>query len=181
MRSEKTRDPVDGGGRGGFSLSSLVHRTDLGLALVILAVCAALYYATTTFEKVSPLFAQNLPPEFFPRMLIWTMVVLTLLLPFEHLVLKKGKQDIDQDRSDRVQPKAFMTAILLFAVIVSTYGLGTMLTMVVVCVLLPLLWGERRPTVLIAFAVLFPGAVTLLFTQVLKVPFEPGALGIVLY
>ena len=181
MHNEDHPDRAERGERGGAFGSPLVHRTDLGLALVILAACAALYYATTTFDEVSALMAQNLPPEFFPRMLIWTIVFLTLFLPFEHLVLKKRKKDIDEDRGDRVQPMAFMTAVLLFAVIVLTYVLGTMLTMVVVCVLLPLLWGERRPMVLIAFAVLFPGAVTLLFTQVLKVPFEPGALGIVLY
>ena len=54
---------------------------------------------------------------------------------------------------------------------------GTALAMVLVCIALPLLWGERRAKVLVPYFVLFPLAVTVLFTQVLKVYFEPGAFG----
>jgi len=48
--------------------------------------------------------------------------------------------------------------------------------MVLACLLLPALWGERRATRLIAFALLFPGAVALVFSGLLRVPFEPGLL-----
>ena len=50
--------------------------------------------------------------------------------------------------------------------------------MIVVCIALPVLWGERRIKVLIPYVILFPAAVTILFTQVLKVYFEPGMFGI---
>ena len=53
--------------------------------------------------------------------------------------------------------------------------------MILVCLLLPSLWGERRLKVLLPFAILFPTAVALLFTQVLRVYFEPGIIGRVLY
>ena len=79
------RDRASPASRGG----SLVHPTDLRLTLIILAGCAGLYYATTTFEHVSNIFAQDIPPEFFPRLLIWTIVVLALLMPFEHLYLRR--------------------------------------------------------------------------------------------
>jgi putative tricarboxylic transport membrane protein len=151
------------------------------LAVFILAICAALYYATTRFEEVSPLMAQNIPPEFFPRMLIWTIVVLTLVLPIEHRFLEIGRKGLDKDRKVRITPMTFMTAGLLVAVVASTPFVGTLISMVAACVLLPMLWGERRPKVLISFAILFPGAVTLLFSQVLKVHFEPGVLGVVIY
>ncbi len=180
MRKQKHPNPADGDERGGAFNSPLIHRTDLWLALVILAGCAALYYATTRFDEVSALMAQNIPPEYFPRLLIWTIVVLTVLLPFEHLSLRARKKDIDEDRSVRIKPMAYVTAGLLIAVVASTLLLGTLIAMVLVCVLLPLLWGERRIKVLIAFAVIFPGAVTLLFSQVLKVYFEPGVIGLVL-
>ncbi len=159
----------------------LVHPTDLRLSLVILAVCAALYYVTTTFEQVPDIFAQDIPPEFFPRLLIWTIVVLTLLMPFEHLYLRRQKKDVDADRGVAVKPMAFASAGLLCLVVASMILLGTLLAMVLVCLALPLLWGERRLKVLIPYAVIFPGLVTLLFSQVMKVHFEPGLLGPVLY
>ena len=52
--------------------------------------------------------------------------------------------------------------------------LGSILSMVAICILLPLLWGERRPKVLIPFAVIFPAFITLLFAYLLGVHFEPG-------
>jgi putative tricarboxylic transport membrane protein len=58
--------------------------------------------------------------------------------------------------------------------------LGTFLTMIVVCLILPWLWGERRLKLIVPFAVLFPIAVTLVFNRILGVYFEPGIFGIAL-
>lgn len=162
----------------GAAASTLVHPTDLGLALFILAVCAYLYWVTTGFEQVSALFAQDVGPEFFPRLLLWTIGVLTLALPFEHLFLEQKRKGIDKDRKHRIEPMAFVTAGLLVATVASILWLGTVLSMVAICVLLPLLWGERRLKVLIPFAVIFPACITLLFAYVLGVHFEPGVLEI---
>lgn len=167
----------NGEAREATSASSLVHWTDFRLMVVILAICGALYYLTTTFEEVSPLLAQNIPPEWFPRLLVWTIVALSLILPFEHLLLEKGAAEIDKDRSDRIKPMAMITAVLLILAVTSILLFGTALAMVLVCIALPLLWGERRARVLVPYFVLFPLAVTVLFTQVLKVYFEPGAFG----
>jgi len=157
-----------------LSFSSLVHRTDLTLAVVILAVCGVLYYLTTRFEKVPALMSQNIPPEWFPRILIWVIVLLTVIIPFEHLMHKKGKKHLDEDRSARIKPISIYSAILLCCIVVSMPWLGTFLTLILVCTLMPILWGEKRVKVLLPFAVLFPGLVALLFTKVLGVFFEPG-------
>lgn len=162
------------------SASSFVHAPDLWLALIILGVCASLYYATTRFEEVPRMLAQNIPPEFFPRLLLWTIVALTLMLPFEHLFHKRGKKHLDEDRRYRVKPMAVVTAGLLAVVVASIQWLGTFLAMIFVCLSLPVLWGERRIKVVLPFAVIFPSIVTLLFTQVLKVYFEPGIFGLAL-
>lgn len=168
---------ANGEARKVISASSLIHWTDFRLMVVILVVCAILYYVTSSFEEVSPLLAQNIPPEWFPRLLIWTIVVLTLILPFEHLFLEKGAADIDKDRSERIKPMAFMTAGMLILTVSSILLFGTALAMLVICAGLPLLWGERRPKVLIPYAIIFPATVAFLFTQLLKVYFEPGAFG----
>jgi hypothetical protein len=176
MGNEDT--PAPGDEREGATASSLIHPTDLKLALFILVICAYLYWVTTGFEQVPDMFAQDVGPEFFPQLLLWSIAVLTLTLPFEHLFLKGKRKDLDEDRKDRVEPMSYVTAGLLIATVASIPWLGSVLSMVAICVLLPLLWGERRLKVLVSFAVLFPAFITLLFAYVLGVHFEPGVLNI---
>jgi putative tricarboxylic transport membrane protein len=175
-------DPVSGadqtdGGRESVPAPSVIHRTDLVLTVLILLVCGALYYVTTGFEEVSQLLSQNIGPEWFPRLLIWTIVLLSLVLPFEHLMRRQQAASIDKDRSDRIKPISFVTAALLAAVVASIPLFGTLIAMLLGCALLPLLWGERRMKILIPYIILFPASVAVLFTQVLKVFFEPGLWG----
>ncbi len=167
----------NGEARKATSAPSLIHWTDFRLAVMIYVICAVLYYVTSTFEEVSPLLTQNIPPEWFPRLLIWTIVALTLILPFEHRFLEHGAAELDKGRSDRIKPMAMVTVCLLLVTVSSVLLFGTALAMLVVCIGLPLLWGERRLKVLVPYVILFPAAVTFLFTQVLKVYFEPGAFG----
>lgn len=157
---------------------SLIHRTDLWLTLIILAACGGIYYLTAGFEEVPQMLAQNLPPEWFPRLLIWTIVILTLLLPIEHRFHARGKKHLDEDRRHRIKPMAMVTAGLLTLVVASMQWLGTFLAMIFVCVALPMLWGDRRLKVVLLFAIIFPTVVALLFTQALKVYFEPGIFGL---
>lgn len=164
-------------GRGSSSGPSLIHVTDLKLTLVILAICAVLYYITTTFDEVSPLLTQNIPPEWFPRLLIWFIVLLSLILPFEHRFLERGKAGLDEDRASRIPLGAIITAGLLVIVVASVKLLGTYLATMLVCAALPLLWGERRWKILIPYILIFPTLVALLFTKILRVYFEPGLIG----
>jgi len=168
----------DGEERGPSSASSLIHIVDLKLTLIIMAICAALYYVTSTFDEVSELLTQNIPPEWFPRLLIWFIVLLSLTLPFEHRFLARGKKGLDEGRESRIPIGAIVTAALLILVVASIVVLGTFLSMVLVCAALPLLWGERRWKILIPYVILFPTLVALLFTKVLRVFFEPGLIGI---
>lgn len=175
-------DPESGadqedGGRDATPAPSFVHRTDLVLTLLIFLVCGVLFYVTTGFEEVSQLLSQNIGPEWFPRLLIWVIVLLSLVLPFEHLMLKQRGVSIDKDRSNRIKPISFITAALLACVVASIPLVGTLIAMILGCVLLPLLWGERRMKILIPYVILFPATVAILFTQVLKVYFEPGLWG----
>ena len=175
-------DPVSGenrgdGGREETPAPTVMHRTDLTLTVLILIVCGVLYYVTTGFEEVSQLLSQNIGPEWFPRLLIWTIVLLSLVLPFEHLMRKQQAASIDKDRSNRIKPISFVTAALLACVVASIPFFGTLIALILGCVLLPLLWGERRMKILIPYIILFPACVAVLFTQVLKVFFEPGLWG----
>ncbi|NIP48278.1 MAG: hypothetical protein GWN21_19965 [Gammaproteobacteria bacterium] len=152
--------------------------TDLAVAAVLLTFCAWVYYLTTRFEEVAALFAQDVPPEFLPRLLVWTIALLSILLPFEHLIKPGGRAHFHKARSKPVAVMAYLTGGLLVLVVMSVKLIGTYFAMVLVCVLLPLLWGERRWTILIPFAAGFPTLVMLLFSKMLGVYFEPGLYGI---
>jgi putative tricarboxylic transport membrane protein len=158
----------------------LLHMTDLVVALIIFAICGVLYYVTTTFDEVSNMLAQNIPPEFFPQLVIIIIVILTLGVPFEHLLHKRRGDNIDSERSDRVKWMPVLTGVLLVLLVIGIPYLGMLLTMIGVCAILPLLWGERRLQLIIPFALLFPLAVTYLFNKILLVFFEPGIFGIAL-
>ncbi len=163
------------GGPGG-----LIHPVDLVIMTIILSMCGGLYYVTTTFEEVSNLLAQNIPPEFFPRLVMLVIAVLALGLPFEHLFQRRHGRDLDSKRRKKLRPLPYLTALVLVLLAFAMPYLGTFLAMIVVCLILPWLWGERRLRLILAFAALFPLAVALVFNRVLGVYFEPGIFGIAL-
>lgn len=154
----------------------LVHPTDLRLSLLIIAACGYFYYLTTQFEQVPELFAQGVTPQFFPRLLLWTIGILALLMPFEHLHLTRRNKDIDSQRRNIVKPIVLATAALLCALVAAIHWVGIWLVMCLTCIALPLLWGERRLTRVLPFAILFPAVVAVLFSKVLKIHLEPGQL-----
>jgi hypothetical protein len=178
----KERDigPETGAVRKKTFASSLVHGPDLVLTVIILAFCGLVFFWTSEFEEVPQLLAQNIPPEWFPQLLLWTIIVLTVTLPFEHLFMKAGKKELDEDRKAKIKPIAILTALLLLGVVIMFETLGTIISMILVCILMPLLWGERRLKMIFSFAIIFPLAVAFVFSYLLKVYFEPGILAMFL-
>ncbi len=159
----------------------LVDPTDAVVALLVLAAAGLAYQATTSFEEAPALLSQNITPAAFPRMLIALIAVLALALPFEHRFRGAGFAKLRQARAAPLRRVTWLT--IAFVVLVATAApyLGTVLTMLAVCIALPLLWGERRARLVLVFAAAFTVAVTILFGYVLKVYFEPGMLGLGLH
>lgn len=178
MSKETDGDGGMEGARSAGPIARLIHPTDALVAVLILCLVAWLYYETTQFEEVSFLFTQNVPPQMFPRILLSIIALLALAMPFEHLLLKRSGKDIDKGRRERVKPLAWYTMAALVAIVSLSQFLGTLLTMIAVCLVIPFLWGERRLRVVLPFAVLFPLCVAFLFSVVLGVFFDPGAVGI---
>ena len=159
----------------------LIDATDAVVALLVLAAAGLAYQATTAFEEAPAMLSQNITPAAFPRMLLALIAALALALPFEHRFRGPGFAKISADRAKPIRRTAWLT--IAFVVLVATAApyLGTVLTMLAVCIALPLLWGERRARLVLVFAGAFTVAVTVLFGYVLKVYFEPGVLGLGLY
>lgn len=158
--------------------AGLVHGVDLVVAVVLLAFCAYAYYLTTRFEEVPAVFTQDIPPEYVPRLLLWTIIALSLCLPFEHLFKPGGRAHFAEARSANIRLMAYLTGGLLVVLVALVPVTGTYAGVFLVCLLLPVLWGERRWKILLPYAVVFPTVVMLLFSKVLGVYFHPGLLGI---
>ena len=54
--------------------------------------------------------------------------------------------------------------------------LGILPAMILLCIFLPLLWGERRLKLIIPYSIIFATAIYVLFAWVLRVHFEPSPL-----
>lgn len=76
---------------------ALFHPTDTVLTAIILSVLCYLYFETTNFEEVSAIFSQSVPPTMFPRALIVIIGLLSLSLPFEHIMLAKKVKTLIRD------------------------------------------------------------------------------------
>lgn len=160
-----------------------VHPMDLALSLAILLLVAFFGYVSTTFEEVSALFDGGIAPEYFPRLMLWIIAILAVLMPFEHAwrVARTGGSGLEEDRKSRVKPIAYVTMAVALVIVGAAEWLGTYLTLIVICCTLPALWGERRWVLMAAFGLGFPTAVMVLFTQVFKIYFQPGVLGLNFY
>ena len=158
----------------------LVHPVDLAVTAIILAGVAYLFYETTQFDEVSPLFAQNIQPAMYPQLLLWIIAGLACFLPFEHILLAKKGKNIDKDRAESVHPLTKVTIAFLVVVVLASPYLGMLLTMITICLVMPRLWGYKNLVTILLFAGIFPVVVSIVFSKVLSVYFDSGIFGITL-
>lgn len=170
--------PAKNAGGGGPSASGLVDWVDAALALVLILVCGFLYYQTNSFDKPALFLGDNVLPEEFPRMLFWIIGGLALTLPFEHLLERKRHPLIRKSRSRPIGFTTWATIALLIVILALAPTLGTILTIFLSSLTLPVLWGERRWFHVIAYSIVFTALITYIFAGVLSVYFEPGVFGI---
>tara|TARA_B100000900_G_scaffold233545_1_gene198277 strand:- start:197 stop:715 length:519 start_codon:yes stop_codon:yes gene_type:complete len=160
-------------------LGALLNKNDTIIAILLTLIIAFLWFETTKFEKVPDLFSNNIPPEMFPQILLIIILGMVLIIPFEHLFLKKSGKDIDSSRKKPVEISTIGTMIILSTIIASSQILGAALTIIAVSISLPIYWGERRLKVLISYVIGFPLFVIVLFNVILGVHFEPGLLDLI--
>ena len=176
MSNQKSTAPATGDARA----NRLVHPVDLAVAAIILAGVGYLFYVTTQFDEVSPLFAQNIQPAMYPQLLLWIIGALACILPFEHILLTKKGKNIDKDRSKPVHQLTKLTIAFLVVVVLAAPYLGMLLTMITICLIMPRLWGYQKLIPTLLFAGIFPVVVSLVFSKVLSVYFDSGIFGIAL-
>ena len=161
------------------NLGALLNKKDTIIALLMIALIGFLWFETTEFEKVPDLFSNNIPPEMFPQILLIIILGMILIIPFEHIFLKKNGKNIDAGRDKPIEKSTLGTMVILSTIVASSQILGAAITIIAISIALPLYWGEKRLKVLIPYIIGFPLFVIILFNIVLGVHFEPGLLELI--
>ncbi|MDA9564832.1 tripartite tricarboxylate transporter TctB family protein [Alphaproteobacteria bacterium] len=161
------------------NLGALLNKKDTIIALLMIALIGFLWFETTKFEKVPDLFSNNIPPEMFPQILLIIILGMILIIPFEHIFLKKNGKNIDAGRDKPIEKSTLGTMVILSTIVASSQILGAAITIIAISIALPLYWGEKRLKVLVPYIIGFPLFVIILFNIVLGVHFEPGLLELI--
>ena len=93
------------------NLGALFNKKDTIIAVLMVMLITFLWFETTKFEKVPDLFSNNIPPEMFPQILLIIILGMILIIPFEHMFLKKSGKNIDSARSKPVEMTTIGTGI----------------------------------------------------------------------
>jgi len=142
------------------------HQDSL-IGVCLIAFCAFVFWLTTGFDEVPPMLSQNVPPTFFPRLVLVVISLLSLVLVVQGLKKKT-------DAKETIEPAVFVTAaIIAVAGLLLSYA-GALLTLSLVAIVLPLAWGERRLHLIGTLAVCLPAAVYLIFSVALGIRFPAG-------
>lgn len=142
-------------------------RSDQKVAVGVAAFSFVVLWVSTTFDEVPSALTQGVPPESYPQLLVWTLIVFAAVLAYQ----ARGWAD---KKKKRVKPIVFYTMILLIVATLSIHWLGIFGAMVIGCAAMPILWGERRYWLVGLYAVIFPLLVYGLFHSVLEVQFPLG-------
>ena len=161
------------------NLGALLNKKDTIIASLMIALIGFLWFETTKFEKVPDLFSNNIPPEMFPQILLIIILGMILIIPFEHIFLKKNGKNIDAGRDKPIEKSTLGTMVILSTIVASSQILGATITIIAISIALPLYWGEKRLKVLLPYIIGFPLFVIILFNIVLGVHFEPGLLELI--
>ena len=142
---------------------------DTLVGVILLAFCAIVFWLTMSLPEVPAMLSQNVPPTFFPRLVLSVIAALSVGLIFNGL-------RATVDTAEPIEGSVYVTAaIILFAGILVGI-LGTLLTLSLVAIAIPLAWGERRIRSIGILAVSLPAGIYLVFSVALGIRFPTGLL-----
>lgn len=136
--------------------------------LVLLALAALGFWLTTGFREVPAMLSQNVPPTFFPRLVLILIGGMSLALAVG------GRRRQDAAEREPIGRIVFATAALILAAPVAIWLVGTWPSLALSCLCLPLLWGERRMHLIALLALGLPAFVYLVFGVALGLRFPAG-------
>lgn len=170
-------------------LLPLLAFRDTLVGLVLLGFCAVAWWLTTGFDSVPPMLAQNVPPTFFPRLVILTAALLGVVMILDEIrrslwgaadaaAVRRAASTTEKEPPApfALPPPAFWGTVgVIAAAGVSIPLLGTLPSLGMIAVALPLVWGERRFRLVAGLALGLPAAIHVVFAIGLGVRFPAGS------
>ena len=145
------------------------ERSDVVVGSAFLVFCGLAFFATTSFQEVPIALSQNVPPTFFPRLVLLVIAALSFVLVVLGWKRPSGPKE-------KTPPTVFVTAgIFVMAVALLPY-LGMHTTVFIVAIVLPVYWGERRPVPVAVLALALPLTIHVIFAVALGMRFPRGLL-----
>jgi Tripartite tricarboxylate transporter TctB family len=143
---------------------------DYGVALAILAFCAAVYGLTLTFDTVPAALTQGMGPAAFPRLILGVMAVLALTLA----VVARGQA---HEVRGSVPAIVYWTAAAMALFMALLWLVGMPVAMAASVIGMGALWGERRWLLLAVSGIGLSVAIYVFFTKGFGIPLPRGLLG----
>jgi hypothetical protein len=142
---------------------------DVLAGAALLAVTAFGFWLTTGFREVPAMLSQNVPPTFFPRLVLGLIAVLSIAM------IARGARRA-MPRPVAIRANVLTTAVVVVLTPLAVALLGTWLTIAVVCIAIPWLWGDHRFKLVGLLALAMPVFVYALFALALELRFPVGRL-----
>jgi len=141
---------------------------NLVAATVAAAAAVVLFALTFTFEQMPEGLTQGLGAELFPRLVLGAILVLSIILA---LTPERGAEPLAP-----VAPLVYGSAASFAVFMALVWAIGMLTAMFAYLLGLSLLWGERRPLVLLASSALVTLAVWAVFVHTFRIPLPRGHL-----
>ena len=133
------------------------------LVLLALLIAATALFATT-FGTEYRLLGAVQSPVFFPRIILGTMIALTLMAIVQDALSGARDAPIDQWLALII----FVIAALIFVNLITR--IGFMLSAVPFSMIALWVFGLRNPLAILAYAIAVPGSLVVLFNHILALP-----------
>ena len=147
----------------------MTKHPDTLVGVVLLAFCAIVFWLTTSFPEVPAMLSQNIPPTFFPRLVLGVIAALSVGLIFNGL---RATAAIAKP----IERSVYVTAAIILLAGILVGVLGTLPTLSLVAIAIPFAWGERRIRSIGILAVALPAGIYLVFSVALDIRFPSGLL-----
>lgn len=131
---------------------------DVAVAAVVLAIAAAAFATTYTFEEVPAALMQGLGAEIFPRLVLAIIGILGIVMAFQ------ARHRLPE-ALETIPPLVFTTAASMLVFFVGVWLIGMLPSMFVFLVGVGWMWGERRRPLLLAVSAILCVAIWLVFVK----------------
>lgn len=133
----------------------------------MLAFAGIAYYGTTSFPAVPDMLSQNVPPTFFPRLVLGALAVCGVALLLQ-------RNDGAGPRPEPIGRVVLVTSLLFTTSIWLMPRVGMLATTSLIAIVIPRYWGERRKLVLAGLAAGLPLMLYLIFVVSLDMRLPRG-------